>query len=108
TIRMSPRSRASTPGRGPPTSTSSWRSPGWPSTDPGMHLDAVQVVADLDLPVEHRRGQRPPVLLLAGLQRRHVVGEDQYSDAGACRGVGGLLDRRVVVADVTDALHGHR
>ena len=46
------RSRASTPARARPTSTSSWRSPGWPSAHPGVHLHPVQVVAELDLAVE--------------------------------------------------------
>ena len=49
-------------------------------------LDPVQVVAELDPPAEFRGGQRPPLFLLPGHQRRHVVRHDQGAHARAGRG----------------------
>ena len=52
----------------------------WLDADARVNLDPVQVVAEFDLPVECRRRQRAPVVLLARLDARHVVGEDQNAD----------------------------
>src|SRR5690349_11625985 len=77
TIRMSPRSRGSTPVRGPPTSMWSWRSPGWPDAHARVHLDAVQVGTEFDLPVELGGRQCTPLVFGAGRDGRDVMGEDQ-------------------------------
>src|SRR5258705_434825 len=51
--------------------------------------------------------QRAPVFLLARFDARYVMGQDQDADMCASRGVRGLFDRRMVIADVADALHRH-
>lgn len=40
-----------------------------------VHLDPVQVVAELDPPVEFGRGQRTRLLLLAERDTGHIVGQ---------------------------------
>ena len=72
-----------------------------------MHLDPMQVVAQLDLPAERGGRQRAPVILLTERDAGHVVGEDEDAHACPAGGGGGLLDRGVVVTDIADALLRH-
>src|SRR6185312_17006176 len=67
-------------------------------------LDAVQVRSDLDAPVEYRCRLGPPVVLLARRHRRDAVREDQGADTRPRCGSCGLLDRRMVIADVANPL----
>ena len=66
--------------RGRPTSTSSWRSPGWPesaSAHAGCTSTRCRSSPSSICRANARRGQRAPLVLLAGRDRRHVVREDQ-------------------------------
>ena len=69
----------------------------WSSRSPAClkitALDPVQIVAEFDTPGELGGRQRPPLILLARQQRRHVMGEHQGADTGS---------RRVALACSTD------